>query len=411
MDHKFILHTRRNELMRRLQKESSSIFVSGMLSIYEHVKKHNKVKKHLLKEFQKSMVEVSVWSQEIIKNEHKRFLSLLPTFDKLVHKIFETQLKLHEAQMHQLIDCSDFMHQCYLNIARSLWKQPFLVYDIGVDKVHVQRNKLKIEKIVLDCIKDTFDHFIPLDDEEVLEEQADTEDAIEDITNNANIKEHVHEHNRHNEYDNIEDNEDIDDDDTNVEDNECNDESDDEQGNVDNVDIEDNVDNVDIEDDVDDVDNVINVDIEDDVDNVDIEDDVDDVDIGDFTSITSCRDVAERNVENNYIKDIDGERNEDIAHIVGYQNHDFENNHHIEGTQQLQKSETKQYIKCIEIPEVLPNIVQNTSFDIDESMKSFKNVKLVSYDEKVGKVKSLLALKKKVKSSMLNSHINNPSFF
>jgi hypothetical protein len=181
MDNKFILHTRRNELVRKVQKHTSSLFISGIQSIYEVVKRNNKVKKYLLKEFQKSLADISIWSQEILKNEHIRFAQSFPMFDKVIKNILDIQTKLH-GHKHIEINCTDFMHQCYLNIARSVWKQPFLVYDVGVNKLDVQKNNSKLEKLIADGIRDTFEHFLPLEDDDI------------DFYEPGQLQEHVAEH-------------------------------------------------------------------------------------------------------------------------------------------------------------------------------------------------------------------------
>ena len=167
MDNTYLLQSRRTEYLKKFQKITIPLFIEGVYSIYNNVKKNNKSRRLLLKEFQQSMVDVSRWSQDIIKNEHMRFKKQSSILDKLIRAIFDLDIVLKKDLCKNAEDFIphpwDFIHQCYLNIARALWKQPFLVYDINIDKLTIQQNKLKIEKIVSLCIQDTFTQYLPLD--------------------------------------------------------------------------------------------------------------------------------------------------------------------------------------------------------------------------------------------------------
>lgn len=167
MDSTYLLQSRRTEYLKKFQKTTIPLFIAGIYSIYNTVKKNNKSKRLLLKEFQQSMVDVSRWSQDIITNEYVRFKKTCSVLDKLIRAIFDLDIVLKKDLCKNATDFipypSNFIHQCYLNIARSLWKQPFLIYDVNIDKLTVQQNKLKIEKIVSTCIQETFTQYLPLD--------------------------------------------------------------------------------------------------------------------------------------------------------------------------------------------------------------------------------------------------------
>lgn len=166
----YLLHERRQDYLRKFQKVSTPLFLEGVYSIYANVKRHNKVNKKLLKEFQQSMFDISLWSKDIISTEYERFQSKVPSINKYIQVVFETDKVLRKGHVKSAIDYtpkpSDFIHQCYLNIARALWKQPFLMYDINVTKLTLQKNKLKVERIVNECIQDTFIQYLPLETEE-----------------------------------------------------------------------------------------------------------------------------------------------------------------------------------------------------------------------------------------------------
>jgi len=444
MDYKFILHTRRNELVRKVQKHTSSLFMSGIQSIYEAVKRKNKVKKHLLKEFQKCLADISIWSQEILKNEHNRFVRGFPMFDKVIKSIFEIQTKLH-GNKHIEIDCTDFMHQCYLNVARSVWKQPFLVYDVGVDKLVVQKNKLKLERVIVDGIRDTFEHFLPLEDDDIQfyeqepiaeyiapKQTIDTLDTLDTqylpfnafekgdeeenpilFESNVNDKhnktiktvEYVDEHSEHSDY-----NDDIDDNNTDIESESYQESEENAEGN-----LEDEAEGVETE-------------FEGSLAEENAEEDIEEETYDNFdrveTSVCDIESVADG------MQNVIYEPNFDV-HLPYTQQHDNINN------KLTEKNDVKNIILYSQVQEMEPSLItsseninnklnekndvkdiifsgqakQNVQEMVPSAITPSENIKVVNYEEKSGKVKSLLSLKKKVKSSILNSHLHNPSFF
>lgn len=187
MENTYLLQERRSCFLKKLQQLTTPCFFDGLTSIYNNVKKQNKVKRYLLKEFQSSMTDVSRWSTEIIKNEHMRFKHEIPIVDKLILSIFQIDLVLRkdlsENAKNFIPKPRDFIHQCYLNMARCLWKQPFLVFDISVARMELQKNKIKLEKIIMACIKDTFLQFFPIDIEAELTSDNDADIAVSDTIN------------------------------------------------------------------------------------------------------------------------------------------------------------------------------------------------------------------------------------
>jgi hypothetical protein len=412
MDYKFILHTRRGELVRKLQKNTVSLFMNGISSIYEHVKKHNKVKRNLLKEFQKSLANISIWSCEMIRNEHQRFQSIYSSFDTNVHKIFSLQRQLHHSNHQPQIDCADFLHQCYLNIARSVWKQPFLMYDIDVDKLTVQKNKLKIEKIILDCIKDTFDHFVTLDDDENENENIIDNDCdilqnnvvpIKTPLKNDNDENNILDTTEYEQQSNI----DFDTENEQFQKEGVSEYTESECSISDSFDRSQDAD----EDKDKDADEDKDADADEYEDEYDTHIDID----GDETlkehKIYIHKNDNDKDEEDD---DEDDEYEDEKDNEEAYDIHDMDVFNEI-----LQDENNNTNTKDLnEIDLQVKNI--NLS-NIDNKKPSFTgtmhqsspddNIKIVNYDDKASKVKSLLSLKKKVKTSMLHSHINNPSFF
>ena len=54
-----------------------------------------------------------------------------------------------------------FIHQCYIDVARSFWKSPYL-FDDSIPKFDYQRNRRDIETIIEGCIEETIRKQLPV---------------------------------------------------------------------------------------------------------------------------------------------------------------------------------------------------------------------------------------------------------
>jgi hypothetical protein len=176
----FLLSARRKEYLANFQRLTIGYFSSIIYNLYDQVKKSNKNKKLLLKEFQSALASISTWN-----DDNKEFRDAnAQLLEKLMNGIFKLDIVLrHElsknAERH--IPClKDFMYQCLLNTARLVWKNPVLVYDVGVDKITYQQNKLKLEKLVMMTVKDTFTYYLPFDIDIV-------DDVVEETTKHEHM--------------------------------------------------------------------------------------------------------------------------------------------------------------------------------------------------------------------------------
>jgi hypothetical protein len=444
MDNTYILHSRRNEYLSTLQKHLVPIFMEGVFAIYGNVKSDNKVKKYLLKEFQQSMVDVSRWSQEIIKNEHMRFMQQYQLCDKLIQAIFELDIQLKHDLTPQARDFipkpDDFVHQCYLNVARSLWKQPFLVYDVNIDKLTCQKNKLKVEKIIKDCIKETFLHYLPIDMEDYININIHTESAsvpkpdtldanvdvsdilvderIEpfvDVVNDVGTEAcHDGDGDEHDEHENNTRLVEVDSNDSNDEREEEN-EGLDEPYNSDEEDIK-ALANLD-EDDMDEIDEIDEIDVIDDIDRLeeledipgmDDEDGLDGEDsiveaVDEFES-DSFDDKQSISSENLFVQ----RTNTDEAH--DYNDECYNVLERIE-TNKINQTAQESAIACQEneIKEVYIGKCDDTKQLTNKHNDKYEvlsdtDVRIINIDDKGEKMKSLLTLKKKIKSSVNERH-------
>jgi len=431
----FLLNARRKEYLATFQRLSIGYFLNIVYDLYSQVKKSNKIKKLLLKEFQASLVGISTWD-DASKEYTGQNASVL---EKLMNGIFKLDIVLrHELSKNadkHIPSLNEFVYQCMLNCARVIWKNPMLVYDVSIDKVTIQSNKLKLEKLMAGVIKDTFTYYLPFDIDDVVEEpepqqeieqplkqEPEQEDEPEVMVNTEEV--HEHEENFVEEQDEHEgdksDNESnySDENDENEEDDE-NDENDD-KSSVFNIETKSEYDGVVDEDYLDDMSQIDNEDLS----TSDIDDDAsetnDIVDVDDVDDVDTSNQDEEPLIHDSHvpIPRYDGDdRYQHDNLYVGIDQHTSE------------PEKDAETIKNVYIDEKPKN---KDSFTMTagsgETIVSQGDIKIVNINEKranaiddgivdkVQKKNSLLAIKKKVKSQIFvekreNKRIGGASFF
>ena len=111
-------------------------FKEGYQSIYDNVKESNTIPKLVLKEFQDKLKLVPLWSEKMIEDEFNRIkiVSKCDYLEQLIEALFSSY-----SQMFMLVNKKNeeavkipsqhyVIHNCYIEIARSLWKKPQLYY-------------------------------------------------------------------------------------------------------------------------------------------------------------------------------------------------------------------------------------------------------------------------------------------
>lgn len=146
-------------------------FVQGFDAIYNNTMEKCKKKRFLLRQFQETLESIPLWNSRIIATEHQRFVdtSNCMWLDDLIKAAF-LELANNIVDDHKIdIDVSleipngiDFIHSCYINIARDLWKKPQLFYH-GFEASIKMRNREEFEKLVERCLLDTFKKQLPME--------------------------------------------------------------------------------------------------------------------------------------------------------------------------------------------------------------------------------------------------------
>ena len=149
----------------------------GFKSIYEEsceicVKKQ--IKQQRLKTYQTLISQIPQWNQEIIETEYDRIIkaSGCDWFDDLVTAVFLAHTKILtsigqkrnvESVNLKIPKSSNFVHKIYINIAREIWKNPYL-FDHEISANNYQRNIRDIESIISEGIKDSVRRLLPVKD-------------------------------------------------------------------------------------------------------------------------------------------------------------------------------------------------------------------------------------------------------
>jgi hypothetical protein len=188
------LKEKKDECYFKLEQSTSKLYFQTFMDIYKEVKMNNKKSRELMKEFQYAIKKISIWDVDTIKSKHNEFISQCVLFDNLVKSIFKIHLAIYNVVNESEFNANipqpgQYMHETFLNIARKLWKEPLLIYDVKVDKTIYQANLLRISKIIKKCIRETFLQMLPFkefDENLANEASEDTDNSIEiDIDNVA----------------------------------------------------------------------------------------------------------------------------------------------------------------------------------------------------------------------------------
>jgi hypothetical protein len=189
------LHESKNEWGARLLTILTPLIIEGFKSIFDEsyklCKDNNETEKYLMT-FQNFISRIPKWNATIIETEKKRIIdrSGCSYLEELVTCIHIIQLKLLTAMRvghkQKKIDINipkldDFLHKCYINVARKLYKNVYL-FELNSPPLQIQRHNRELEIIVQECILNAVRDSIPV--ESILKAYMDEtveEDVVEEI--------------------------------------------------------------------------------------------------------------------------------------------------------------------------------------------------------------------------------------
>lgn len=166
----------------------------GIKSIYDDSKDlySKNSSSSLLFIFRTLLEKVPEWNNEIISNETDRIIesSKCDYLDDLLTAVFISHTKILMSIGSNNTDkinltvpkLSNFIHKCYINTARSLWKNP-LLFSENISGMEYQRNLKTIEDIICDGIENSIRFSLPVKD--IIKGQLDLQEKEEKLDDNT----------------------------------------------------------------------------------------------------------------------------------------------------------------------------------------------------------------------------------
>lgn len=165
----------------KVEKHAIAFYKQGIRSIFEHVKKNNTKKNMLLLEFQHALRNISKWSLDVKNHEWARFCEVCPA------KTLKTLLELKTLVIKGFsapcdISGESLIYECYLTIARELWKNPYIVYDVGLTAIERNEKNRLFEKLIRRCFGTTLLDVVS----RITDEDTDDEDDEAPVAEDSN---------------------------------------------------------------------------------------------------------------------------------------------------------------------------------------------------------------------------------
>ena len=173
------------EYTKQLIDHIQSYIFDGVKSIYDDSKdlyKENS-SSSILFIFRTLLEKVPEWNNEIIVNETDRIIeeSKCDYLEDLLTAVFVSHTKIlmsisvnTNGKINLVVPkLSNFIHKCYINIARNLWKNP-LLFSENISGLEYQTNIKTIELIICEGIENTIRLSLPVKD--IIKGQLDLHD-------------------------------------------------------------------------------------------------------------------------------------------------------------------------------------------------------------------------------------------
>ncbi len=170
----FLVETK-NEYTTHLINILTPLIFEGLLSIYKEAKEIAGTD-DVLKIFQTFLRRIPKWNQTIIEKETNRIINSSHSYGWLNDLIkatlkanlvvlmynptVKTQSKLDNT-FYQNINVNDFIHKVYIECAREIWNNPYLLYH-NYPPIEIKRNQRDCMGIIKDCIKEAIRKLLPV---------------------------------------------------------------------------------------------------------------------------------------------------------------------------------------------------------------------------------------------------------
>lgn len=169
------------EYTTQLVNVLTPLVYEGLHSIYTEALKVSNGADNILKVFQSFLRRIPKWNPEMIKQESDRIMNNSKSFAWLSDLVkatlkanmivltYNPNLKMQnkiDPKYYKEIKLEDFIHKVYIECARELWNNPYLMYH-QYPPIELKRNQRDTILLIKDAIKEAIRKLLPL--KEILE--------------------------------------------------------------------------------------------------------------------------------------------------------------------------------------------------------------------------------------------------
>jgi hypothetical protein len=190
----FLVETK-NEYTIHLTNILTPLIFEGLSSIYKEAQVVSGTT-DILKLFQSFLKRIPKWNHSMIEKETNRIINSSQSYGWLNDLIkatlkstliilmynptIKTQTKLTPS-LYQDIKTEDFIHKVYIECARELWNNPYLMYH-NYPPIEIKRNQRDTMNIIKECIKESLRKLLPV--KHILQIYLGEEMEVNNIDNN-----------------------------------------------------------------------------------------------------------------------------------------------------------------------------------------------------------------------------------
>ena len=169
------------EYTTQLVNVLTPLVYEGLTSIYTEALKVSNGADNILKVFQSFLRRIPKWNPEMIKQESDRIMTNSKSFAWLSDLVkatlkanmivltYNPNMKIQnkiDPKYYKEIKLEDFIHKVYIECARELWNNPYLMYH-QYAPIELKRNQRDTIMLIKDAIKEAIRKLLPL--KEILE--------------------------------------------------------------------------------------------------------------------------------------------------------------------------------------------------------------------------------------------------
>ena len=169
------------EYTTQLVNVLTPLIYEGVQSIYTEALKVSTGADNVLKVFQSFLRRIPKWNTELIKQESDRIMNSSKSFAWLPDLVKATlkanmivltysqnskNINKIDPQFYKNVKIEDFIHKVYIECARELWNNPYLMYH-QYQPIELKRNQRDTMSLIKESIKEAIRKLLPL--KEILE--------------------------------------------------------------------------------------------------------------------------------------------------------------------------------------------------------------------------------------------------